>query len=251
MHPDRRRRRPLSALSLALLALPALLAAPASPSPAERAIADARRAIAANPAQPDGYNALGMALARRARETADGRFYEQAAEAAKKSLDLAPDNLEARKLEVWLLLGRHEFTAALNLARALIRRASGDPALYGFIADACAELGKYQEAEEAAQWMLDLGRSSVPGLTRAAYLREVFGDIEGSAELMTSAYDMLAPSLVEDRAWVLTHLAHLRLLTGQLDAAGKLLDEALRQFPGYHYALLHLARLRGIQGRRD
>lgn len=232
---------------LALLAFFAGLAA-GQPSPAERAIADAKRAIAAKPSA-DGYNALGMALARRARETADGRFYEQAADALKKSLELAPDNFEARKIEVWLLLGKHEFAQALTLAKELNSRASSDPAVYGFIADACAELGKYPEAEEAAQWMLDLGRSSVPGLTRAAYLREIFGDIEGAAELMVSAYDKLDPASVEDRSWVLTHLAHLRLLTGQLEAADKLLAEALRLFPDYHYAYFHLAKLRSMQGR--
>jgi tetratricopeptide (TPR) repeat protein len=48
---------------------------------------------------------------------------------------------------------------------------------------------------------------------------------------------------------VLTHLAHLRLLTGQLEAADRLLAEALRQFPDYHYAFFHLAKLRSMQGR--
>ena len=244
----RRSRRSLSAVSFALLALLAGLVV-GQPSPAERAIVDARRAIAAHPSQADGYNALGMALARRARETADGRFYDEAAAAVKKSLELAPDNFEARKLEVWLLLGKHEFAAALESAKELKRRASGDPMVYGFLADACAELGRYPEAEEAAQALLDLGRSSVPGLTRAAYLREIFGDIEGSAELMASVYDRLDPAQVEDRAWVLTHLAHLQLLTGQLEAADRLLAEALRQFPDYHYAYFQLAKLRAMQGR--
>jgi tetratricopeptide (TPR) repeat protein len=188
-------------------------------------------------------------LARRARETADGRYYDQAAEAVKKSLQLAPDNLEARKVETWLLLGKHEFADALARASELSRRAPNDPTVYGFIVDACAELGKYPEAEEAAQRMLDLGRSSVPGLTRAAYLREIFGDIEGAADLMIKALDKLNSSLVEDRAWVLTHLGHLRALTGDLENADSLLNEALRLFPEYHYANFHLAKVRSMQSR--
>jgi tetratricopeptide (TPR) repeat protein len=234
--------------ALVWLALVAVAAA-TQPSPAERAIAEARRFIANNPSEAAGHNALGMALAQRARETANPAFYDQASEALNKSLELAPDNFEARKLEVWLLLGKHEFHRALELAKQLNRRAADDPMIYGFIADACAELGKYDEAEEAAQWMLDLGRSSVPGLTRAAHLREIFGDSEGAAELMISAYEKLDPRQIEDRAWVLTHLAHLRLFGGQLKAAERLLDEALRQFPGYHYAQFQMARLRTMQGR--
>jgi tetratricopeptide (TPR) repeat protein len=234
--------------ALGWLALAAVAAA-SQPSPAESAIAQAQRFIANNPGEAAGYNALGMALTRRARETADPAFYDQARQALKTSLELAPDNLEARKLEVWLLLGKHEFHRALELAKRLNGRAADDPTIYGFIADACAELGKYDEAEEAAQWMLDLGRSSVPGLTRAAHLREIFGDTDGAAELMISAYEKLDPLQVEDRAWVLTHLAHLRLLNGQLEPAERLLAEALRQFPGYHYAHFQLARLRTMQGR--
>ena len=53
--------------------------------------------------------------------------------------------------------------------------------VYGFLVDAYAELGDYAEAEKAAQWMLDLRPGNVPGLTRAAYLRELFGDLDGRA----------------------------------------------------------------------
>jgi tetratricopeptide (TPR) repeat protein len=221
------------------------------PSPAARAIAEAESEIAKDGARLEPYNALALALARRARETGDPSLYARAGDALKKSLELAPDNLEARKLEAWLLLGRHEFAEALKLAKELNRRAADDPMVYGFIVDASTELGDYKEAEEAAQWMLDLGRSSVPGLTRAAYLREMFGDVEGALELMASAYGKIDPTQVEDRAWVLTHVAHLDLLIGNVDGAEQALEEALRLFPGYHYTLANLARVRTMQGRYD
>lgn len=225
------------------------MAAAGQPSPAEQAIAEARRLIQKNPAETAGHNALGLALARRARETADARFYDEASRAVQQSLALAPDNFEARKVEAWVLLGKHEFEKALALAKSLQARAADDPLVYGFMVDACAELGRYEEAEKAAQWMLDLGRSNVPGLTRAAHLREIFGDTEGAAELMIAAYDRIDAAQVKDRAWVLTHLAHLRLSAGQLEAAESLLAEATRQFPGYHYAQLQLGKLRMMQGR--
>jgi tetratricopeptide (TPR) repeat protein len=132
-------------------------------SPAERSIAEATKAIAKKPTQYSGYNLLAMALARRARETSDVSFYAQAEDALKKSFDLAPGNLDGEKILVWLLLGRHEFAAALDAAKTLNKRVPDDVLIYGFLTDAKAELGNYQEAERAAQWMLDLRPGDTPG----------------------------------------------------------------------------------------
>jgi len=225
------------------------IAAEGEPSPAEKAITEAEAAVAKNPGRYEAHNALARAFARRARETSDPKYYDKASAALKKSLALEPDNLEARKLEGWLLLGKHEFAEALKVGRELNRRIADDWMVYGLITDACIELGKYKEAEEAAQWMLDMGRSNVPSLTRAAYLRELFGDIEGAIELMTQAYGRIEPSLVEDRAWVLVQIGHLRTLTGDHEQAEAALNEALRLFPGYHYALGNLAKVRMAQGK--
>ena len=97
--------------------------------------------------------------------------------------------------------------------------------------------------------MLDLRPGNVPGLTRAAYLRELFGDHEGAVELMDTAYRRTASAETEDRAWILTQIAHLSLLTCRTDAAEALLTEALKLFPDYHYALAQMAELRVAQGR--
>jgi tetratricopeptide (TPR) repeat protein len=222
---------------------------PAQLSPAERAIESARTAITASPNDAELFNQLALALARRARETSDVAKYNEAEAALAQSFQLAPDNFEGLKIRAWLLLGKHEFGPALELAKKLNARMPDDPMVYGLLADAHIELGNYREAEEAAQWMLDLGRSSIPGLTRAAYLRELFGDIEGAVELMTTAYQRIDPLESEERAWVLTQLAHLRLLTGKVEDAEALLEEALRLFPGYHYALASQAKVRACQGR--
>jgi tetratricopeptide (TPR) repeat protein len=231
----------------------ALLVAEAKPaanlSPAESAIAQAQSAIAKKPNQCDGYNQLAIALARRARETSDVDFYAGAEEALKKSLELSPDNLDAEKIHVWLLLGRHEFSAALDDAKALNRKIPDDVLVYGFLVDANAELGNYKDAESAAQWMLNLRPGNLPALTRAAYLRELFGDVDGALELMNMAYQSTPPTENEDGAWILTQMAHLRLSEGNPAEAETLLQQALQKFPGYHYTLGNLAKLRVIQHR--
>jgi tetratricopeptide (TPR) repeat protein len=76
----------------------------------------------------------------------------------------------------------------------------------------------------------------------------VFGDVEGASQLIESAYTRTRAEETEDRAWLLTQLAHLRFLIGKTAEAEKLLVEALRLFPGYHYALANMAKVREAQG---
>ncbi len=104
---------------------------------------------------------------------------------------------------------------------------------YGFLTDANVELGNYKDAETACQRMLDLRTGNLPGITRAAYLRELFGDVDGSLELMNMAFQSTPPTQAEDGAWILTQMAHLDLTIGNLDQSEKLL----------HQALSHVSRL--------
>src|SRR5712692_11549296 len=220
-------------------------------SPAERTMAQAKKLIEKNPKDFEAYNALALALSRRARETSDISFYAQAEEALQKSFAISPDNFDGQRIRVWLLLGKHEFADALDAAKKLNLKMPDDVMLYGFLTDANVELGNYKDAEVAAQWMLDLKPGNSPGLTRAAYLRELFGDIDGSLDLMNMAYQSTPPSEVEDGAWIVTQMAHLNLAIGQIDEAEKLSQQALAMFPGYHYALGNLAKVRIQQKRYD
>lgn len=225
--------------------------APRKPSPAQQKIAGTQQAIEKNRTHYPLYNDLALALARRARETSDPAYYAQAQQALEKSFTLAPENFEGQKIQVWVWLGQHEFARALELAQALNQRVPDDLLVYGLLADAHIELGNYREAEEAAQWMLDLRPGTVSALTRAAYLRELFGDIDGALEFMQAAYQRTPFSEAEDRAWILSQMAHLYLLSGNADAAEHWLEQALGLFPDYHYALAQLARVRTAQQRHE
>jgi tetratricopeptide (TPR) repeat protein len=239
-------------LSLAAAPAPAQVSATTELlSPAQQQIAWAQAEIAKNPKRYQPFNRLAIALARRARETSDMTYYTRAEAALDKSFALCPDNLDGLKARTWILLGKHEFAKAAALAKQLNERWPDDVLIYGFLTDASVELGNYAEAETAAQWMLDIRPGNVPGLTRAAYLRELFGDIDGSVELMEMAYKQTPPNELEDRAWILTQIAHLRLQTGSLNEAERLLRQALSLFPNYHYALGQLARAKTMQGRHS
>ncbi len=218
-------------------------------SPAEHSIAVAQKLIDKNPKDFEAYNAPALALSRRARETSDPNFYAKAEEALQKSFAISPDNFDGQRTHVWLLLGKHEFAAALEEAKKLSRQMPRDVMVYGFLTDANVELGNYKDAEVSAQRMLDLRPGNSPGLTRAAYLRELFGDLEGAFELMKMALDSTPPSEVEDAAWITTQMAHLKKNMGDLRAAEELSYQALTLFPNYHYTLGNLARIR-IQQKR-
>ena len=221
------------------------------PSSAERSIAEAQKLIQEKPAQYAGYNSLAMALLRRARETSDPIFYAQAEDAVRKSLQLAPKNFETEKIQVSILLGKHEFPAALNSAQALNEQIPDDVMVYGMLTEANAALGNYKAAETAAQWMLDLRPGNLPALINAAHLRELFGDVEGSYQLLEMAYASTPPTEDEERASLLTQMGHLRLATGNTGAAEKLVQQALTAFPNYPFAFGVLAEVRTAQGRYE
>jgi tetratricopeptide (TPR) repeat protein len=187
-------------------------------------------------------------LARTARDTADGTHYARAEQLIAPLLRSDPQHFEALKVRAWVLLGQHRFREALELARALNKRVPDDLQVHGFIADACMELGLYEEAEKAAQWMLDLRPGNVAGLTRAAYLREVWGDVDGALDFMKKAFQRTRPEETGDRAWLLTHIAHLLIEKREYSNAERALKEALRIFPNYHYALANLAKIYTARG---
>ena len=229
---------PPTAVAIAAEINPASVAQ--QPSPAEQSMATSQQLIEKNPKNYEAYNAL--ALSCRARETSDVKFYSQAEEALQKSFAIAPGNFDGERIHVWLLLGKHEFAAALAEATKLNKKMPDDVMVYGFLTDANVELGNYDAAEKACQRMLDLRTGNLPAVTRAAYLRELFGETDGGLELMNIAFQSTPPAQAEDSAWILTQMAHLYLSTGNLDKSEKLSRQALAMFPGYHYALGNLAK---------
>ena len=224
-------------------------AATVDASPAEQRIAAASNAIHDKPGEYAGYNLLAVALVRRAEETSDVSLYSKAEEAVKKSMQLAPNNFDTEKIRVSILLGENEYPAALEAAKSLNKRVPDDVMVYGLLTDANVELGNYKDAEIAAQWMLNLRPGNLPALTRAAHLRELFGDANGAYELMEMAYQSTPPTETSDQARILAQMGHLRFASGNVDAAEKLLQQALKVFPGYPGALAGLAQVRIAQKR--
>ena len=232
----------MKSVSLAILAMflaPTLYAqAPSNAAtPAQQKIAWALAVIKENPNRSQAYNDLALGYIRRVRETADTRYYDQAETALQKCLQISPDNFEAQKTRVMLTIGRKDFAKALEMAHGLNRKTPDDVLVYGLVADAAIGLGNYKEAEEAAQWMLDIRPGNVPGLLEGARLRHIFGDLDGAMDFYSQAYQQTPPTQTEDLAWILTQMADLQLSAGNADGAEKLSHSALEKFPNYYLAL--------------
>lgn len=212
-----------------------------STTPAQMKIAWAQAAIKAHADHSQPYNDLAVAYVHRARETGDDSNYGLADLALEKSFQITPDNLEGQKARLMILLGRGDFTRALELAKALNKKTPDDVLIYGMIADAAIELGNYNDAEGAVQWMLDMRPGNVPALLRGARLRWLFGDAEGAMDFYSQAYQQIPATQTEELAWTLTQMGDLQVSIGHIDQARKLLHSALEKFPGYYLTLESLA----------
>jgi len=214
-----------------------------------RAISSARETIAKNPKDASAYTALAFALCHRGQEMSDASLYSAADEALNTALQISPNNFEAEKAQVCVELGRHEFARARELAMVLNKRIPDDVAVYGLLVDANAALGNYPEAENAAQWMLNLRPGNTPAFLHAADLREVFGEQQGALQLLKIVLDATPATDIDGRVHVLTQMAHVNQQMGNLPAAESMAEHALSLQPDNSRALIVTAQVRLLQGQ--
>jgi tetratricopeptide (TPR) repeat protein len=219
------------------------------PTSAQQRITAANQQIRVHPKDPQPYTELALALIRRARETANSTYYEDAEQAISAGLTLAPNDFQLEKAHVAQLLGRREFAQAQKEAARLNRLTPDDVTTYGYLAEADLALGEYQNAEKAAQWMLNLLPNNVPGLLIGAELRDLYGDAEGALELLNQAYSETPPTENEELAWIANQIAGVQIRSGKLDAASQVLEQAAQLFPGYPFTFQNLVQVKLEQRR--
>ena len=212
-------------------------------------MADAERAVAANPRDADALRALAVAFMRKQRQCGDPGYYRRALAAIERSMTLERNSYESLKLKAWVLAGQHRFVEARDLAEACIRQRPRDPWNYGTLADARSELGDYPAAVAAVQQMIDR-KPDLASYTRAAHQRDLHGDPEGALQLFDLALDATSPRDPESIAWVRVQRGTARLGMGTIKAADGEFQRALAVQPGYHLALAGRARCQGLLGYR-
>jgi tetratricopeptide (TPR) repeat protein len=216
---------------------------------AQQRIEAAKQQIETHPKDPQLYVELALALIGRARETENPAYYHNAEQAILAGVALAPNDFQLAKAHVALLLGRREFAEAKVEATALNHRTPDDVTTYGYLAEADIALGEYQDAEQAAQWMLNLLPNNVPGLLIGAQLRDLYGDPDGALELLNQAYSETPSTENEQLAWIANQIAEVEIGSGKLDQASEVLGATDRLVAAYPYTLHNLARVRFEQRR--
>ncbi len=201
---------------------------------ADKAITDAQTAVRANPAKSDAWVMLGRAWVRKARESADPGFYLNADACAAVLLERDADDKLALDLRGLVLLNGHKFDEARALAVQVTTRHPDDPMAWGTLSDAYLELGRYEEATDAAQLMIDL-KPSLPSYSRASHLQWLRGDVASAKETVRRALDSgrAGKTDPEPGAWVFVQAATMFWHEGDFDGAEAGFDKALERINDY------------------
>jgi tetratricopeptide (TPR) repeat protein len=145
-------------------------------------------------------------------------------------------------------LAQHRFTEALAAARDAQAKRKDDAWNYAVAGDALLELGRYDEAFEAFD-ELNRRRPDAAAYARAAYARELQGDLASARRFMQMAAEGTGAHDPEGQAWYLSQLGHLDLLEGRLDDAERNFRRAEFTFPRHPYGLTGRARVLIARGR--
>lgn len=227
----------------------AQIAASRQPTEAEQYVANTSTQLSDGINDAQDHAVLGLTELQLARETVDPAHYARAEAAFQRSLELDPENVDALIGQGSLALARHEFAEALEIGRRAAAIRPSTSRIYGIIGDALVELGRYDDALETVQQMVDL-RPDLASYSRVSYLRELHGDLPGAIAAMELAVDAGGPT-PENTEYVRVLLGNLHFASGDLTAAEQLYRTSLARLPGYIYATTGMARVRAAQSRLD
>ncbi|MCE7982851.1 MAG: hypothetical protein DYG89_16840 [Caldilinea sp. CFX5] len=202
-----------------------------------------------NPDDTYAYAQLGLGLLQQVRESGDVSLYTRAGKAFDEALTRDPKQLDALVGQGILALALHDFRGALVWADKAWAINPFRAQTLGIMVDGQVELGRYDEAVQTLQKMVDL-RPDLDSYSRVSYLRELYGDVDGAIEAMRSAVQTALPGS-ESWAWTLTHLGHLYFNRGDVTEAAAIYKQVLAAKANYPYALAGQARVAAAQGNTD
>lgn len=206
-------------------------------------------AIAARPEDLAALQQLGAAYVQRAVETADPAFYTLAEETLDRADAVRADQPATLLGRGALALSLHEFVEARAIGERLHLALPRSVGPLGVLTDAEVELGNYEVAAAHVQEMLDLDPGTA-ALSRASYLRELHGDLDGAVTAMRQAVIAAAPGTF-DRGVVTALLGDLHWRRGDLTAARRAYEDARVAAPGLPAAEVGLARVEAAEGAEE
>ncbi len=216
---------------------------------ADKQVTELQKNARANPAKDEVWIVLGRSWVRKARESADPGFYLNADACAEVVLERSAGDRLALDLRGLVMLNAHRFEDARSLAVNITTRHPEDPMAWGTLSDAYLELGRYEEASDAAQKMVDL-KPNLPSYSRASHLQWLRGDATSAKETVRRALDSgrAGKSDPEPGAWVFVQAAMMFWSEGDFDGADAGFDKALDRLADYAPANVGKGRVAMAKG---
>ncbi len=229
-------------------AVPAGLRARVASAPADALLVLQQR-VRSRPDDFGAWASLGSAYLERARSTGDPSWYPKAEGSYQQSLDTGPaGNFLAEAGMAVLASARHDFVGALQWAQKAAASNPDAPAVLAARGDALVELGRYDEAFDDFQRLVNL-RPDTAAYARVSYARELQGDMAGALAAMELARD--AAGTRSERAFADHYLGEIQFSRGSVDEAVSLYRRAGTVDPEFVLPEGGLARSRWAQGRPD
>lgn len=205
------------------------------------------QSITLHPDSVTNYLTLAKVFIKEAKVTGEHPYYYPAALA---TLDVALDkdekNPEAMMLKTSVLLSLHQFAEAKSLAQSCLQVCGPNSQLYGMLCDANVELGNYTDAIQCVDMMMNI-RPGLDAYSRASYLRELHGDVNGAIDAMQLATKAGLPG-TEDAAWTRVTLGNIYCKQQRFHDAKVQYMLALQERNNYPFALAGLAQCIGKEG---
>lgn len=209
-----------------------------------------KQAIAKNPNEVKPRLQLATIYMAEARITGEHPYYYPAVlKILDGVLSIDPRNFEATTFKASVKMSQHHFAEARELAEQARQINPNNAYVYGVLVDANVELGNYEEAVAVSDKMQAL-KPSLESYSRASYLREIYGNYPSSIEAMKLAVQAGLPGS-EPYCWSKNTLAHLYVVTGQLDKAENEFKEILAIRPSYAFALGGQAKVQTLRKEYD
>jgi tetratricopeptide (TPR) repeat protein len=205
-------------------------------------IAAMRERTRRDPGDGEAAVLLADALVRKARVDSAPALALEAEQVIRATISHDPRDYAAERMLGVVLLSQHRFAEALDAARRAQRRRPDDAWNHAVAGDALLELGRYEEAFDAFDEVNRL-RPDATAYARAAYARELQGDLEGAIRFMQMAAEGTGAHDPEGLAWYVCQIGNLRVLQGRLGDAEREYARADYMFPNHPYARSGRARV--------
>ncbi|HLY11331.1 MAG TPA: tetratricopeptide repeat protein [Planctomycetota bacterium] len=199
---------------------------------------------------PEGIDLalLAGACLRKAKETGQATWIEEAEQAARRSLEILPvSNPGATLALARAAQMKHDFDGSIRLCDQVLRERSQESGAWSLKATALLGIGRLEEALGAIDTLVDRVPLSENLALRAVILASR-GEEREAVHDFKKACTVEEPGDAEGSAWLRAMWARLALQRGRQDEADDLLQEALRIRPFHGVALGLLGDLERERG---